>query len=121
MADDLKWVIGIGVTLFLAFGGSLLGAFYRLGGKIESGDRDNSIRMDERTRGISESMKTADDALHERVNRVRDEYVRRTDLDGHIQRLEKNVDDVRNDIKQSRNEMNERLDKIIAGISKPPS
>lgn len=57
-----------------------------------------------------------DDKLHDRVNRVRDEYVRRTDLDSHLQRLDKNVDDLRADIKQSRTEMNQRLDALIAAM-----
>lgn len=117
MGDDLKWLIGISVTFFLTFGGLLLGAFYRIVGKIESGDRDLSTKIDRESAALSGGMKAADDALHERVNRVRDEYVRRTDLDGHIQRLEKNVDDLRKDIKQSRSEMNERLDRIITAMA----
>lgn len=107
MPEDIKWLIGIAATFFLTFGGLLLGAFYRIVSKIDDG-HDN----------LSKNIKDGDDALHERVNRVRDEYVRRADLDGHIQRLDKNVDDLRSDIKQSRAEMNQRLDALIAAMSK---
>lgn len=118
MGDDLKWLIGISVTFFLTFGGILLGAFYRVIGKIDSGDSNLSKKIDNESAALFAGMKEANEALHERVNRVRDEYVRRTDLDGHIQRLEKNVDDLRSDIKQSRHEMNDRLDRIITAMSK---
>lgn len=96
MADDIKWLMGLSVTILLAFGGVLFTAFRNLTGKIERGD----------------------DALHDRISQVKEDYVRRVDLDSHLGRLDKNVDDLRGEIRQSRAEMNQRLDALIAATAK---
>ncbi|GGE78995.1 hypothetical protein H1W37_19530 [Stappia taiwanensis] len=67
-----------------------------------------------RDRQMWRHLQSALDQLHERINRTRDEYVRRSDLDNHIQRLDKSVDDMRGDIRDMRREFVERLDKVIA-------
>ena len=56
--------------------------------------------------------------LHERVNRVRDEYVRRVDLDGHIGRLESNMRELRDELKANHKDMNSRLDALIAAVNR---
>lgn len=58
MDDDLKWLIGLGAS----FGLALIGAF----------------------KSLSKSINDGDDALHERINRTHDDYVRRVDLDRHV-------------------------------------
>lgn len=50
--------------------------------------------------------------LHDRVNRVRDEYVRRDDLDGHLARMGKQFDDIRDDMRRNSENLDKRLDEI---------
>lgn len=62
-----------------------------------------------------------DDKLHERINRTRDEmhdqFVRRTDLDGHLQRIEKGVTELRAEMQQERRETNARLDAVLQAVA----
>ncbi|MBC8718714.1 hypothetical protein [Ochrobactrum sp. Marseille-Q0166] len=82
--DDIKWLIGIAVT----FGLALIAAF----------------------RSLSASMKAGDDALHERINRIRDDYLRRVDLDGHVSQLRDGMKELRDETRDSAKETNKRLD-----------
>lgn len=54
--------------------------------------------------------------LHERVNRVRDEYVRRDDLDGHLRRFEKSMDEVKSQLMRQSEKTEARLSEIAALI-----
>ena len=49
-----------------------------------------------------------------RVNRVKDEYVRRVDLDGHIVRLDRSVNALAAEMRNSTVATNQRLDAILA-------
>jgi hypothetical protein len=72
MGEELKWLIGIGVTIILAGFATLSTAFYRLANEMRSEDR----------------------TLHERVNKVRQDYVRRDDNEKNFAALEKKLDDM---------------------------
>jgi SMC interacting uncharacterized protein involved in chromosome segregation len=69
----------------------------------------------------AKSIKEGDDGLHERINRTRDDlsnhYVKRTDLDGHLQRIEKGVSEMRTEMREERRDTNNRLDAVLAAIS----
>lgn len=106
MGDDLKWFIGIFVAMFSLVGG-IVARDRQVSKAITTGDQANN---DKAERQVAD--------LHERINRVREDYVRRADLDGHIQRLDHSVELLRADVKESRAEMNHRLDNIITAISK---
>lgn len=73
-------------------------------------------------RSTSDKIQKGDDALHERINRVRDEYVRRVDLDGHMARIETNVKELREENREGTRDINRRLDQILTsvGVPKPP-
>lgn len=64
--------------------------------------------------------------LDDRINRVRDEYVRRDDLDGHLQRIDKRLvelrEDGRRDMDQLQGELREikQLVNLIAGAAAAP-
>ena len=47
-----------------------------------------------------------------RLDRVRDEYVRRDDLDGHLQRFEKQFDDIRGEMRRGSEATEKKLDEI---------
>jgi len=71
MSDEIRWLIGIGASL----GALIVGAFYRLGGQ----------------------MRTEIDVVHNRINKVRDEYVRRDDKDKSDARIEQMVKEIRDE------------------------
>ena len=83
MDSDLKWVIGIAVSMVLSFGGVMVGAFRNVSAKIAT--------------------------LHGRVDDVKEKYVRRDDLDGHIQRLDGNVRDLREEMRENHRQLLEVL------------
>jgi len=95
--DQLTWIVGTGLSIIAIIGGIIA--------------RDRQL-----TRMISEG----DDKVHERVNRVRDEYVRRSDLDGHIQRLDANIQTLAKDVREQSQETTRRLDALIAAMAKRP-
>jgi len=95
MTDEiLRWLIGTAVTVSLTIIGALLAAFYRL----------------------SDAIKKGDDALHERVNDVRDQYVRRSDLDGHMARIDGSMRDMRADMKEQHRDTQQRLDSVLTAL-----
>lgn len=95
MSDEaMRWFIGIEITVAVAFASALLAAFYRLSDAIRKGD----------------------DALHTRVNDIRDEYVRRTDLDGHMQRIDGSMRDLRSDMKEQHRDTQRRLDSVLTAL-----
>ncbi|MCI5075636.1 hypothetical protein [Oricola sp.] len=76
MDPDLKWLIGIAVGQFTTLGGLILALFNRLAARQSAGDK----------------------ALHERVDRandrievVKDNYVRRDDFHEHMKRIEDGI------------------------------
>lgn len=71
-----------------------------------------------RDRQLTRLITDGDDKLHDRVNRVRDEYVRRADLNGHIQRLDANIQNLAKDMHDTSQETTRRLDAILTAMSK---
>lgn len=67
-------------------------------------------------RSTGDKIQKGDDALHERINRVRDEYVRRVDLDGHMARMETNVKELREEGREGTREINRRLDQVLTTL-----
>ncbi len=68
-------------------------------------------------RSLAASIKTGDDALHERINRTRDDYVRRVDLDGHINQLRDGMKELKEESRESAKETNKRLDQVLSALS----
>lgn len=66
---------------------------------------------------FSERVKVAVDPIHERINRVRDEFVRREDLDAHLRRFEKQIDEIKQNIKTSEERHSNRYDMIMQSIN----
>lgn len=73
MAEDIKWILATAADVCMPFAIALIATFTSLSASIKDGD----------------------DKLHERVNRVRDEYVKRVDLDDHIRHLRDSMRDMR--------------------------
>lgn len=95
MSEDIKWLIGISVSMVISFIIALIGSF----------------------RSLSASIKEGDDNLHDRINRVRDDYVRRDDLDSHINQLRDSMKELRDETRLSARETNKRLDQVLAALA----
>lgn len=77
MDKDIQWLIGISAGLFTFFGGTLIATFRSLTAAREAGDN----------------------TLHDRINRVRDEYVRRVDHDGQLTRTDDAIKELRDEMR----------------------
>lgn len=91
--EQLQWIVGVAASAVIAVAGIAIGAF-----------RAMSARLDIAMNHIDKMVRAGDDALHERVNQLRqdvsDNYVRRIDLDGHLKRLDDTLKEVRDDQKE---------------------
>jgi hypothetical protein len=96
--DEFKWLIGLAVTVTGIVSGLVATAW----------------------RVLSDRQYTGDNALHERINRVREElgrdFVRKSDLDGHLQRIDKSLVEMREEGREAQRETNRRLDAIISAV-----
>ena len=106
MTDDLRWLIGTAITLATFFGGALIAAFRSLSASQKSAEDR-----------LGAAIKDGDDQLHERVNRVRDEYVRRVDLDDHVRQLRDGMKEMRDETREGLKETNKRLDQVLAVLA----
>lgn len=95
MENDTKWLIGLAVGFFTSHTGVLIMAFRSLSGKISKGNGD----------------------LHDRVDDVKEKYVRRDDLDGHIQRLDASMQDLQQQLRAQSQQSREQNDKVLAAIA----
>lgn len=67
-----------------------------------------------RDRALMRQINDGDAALHERVNRTRDEFVRRDDLDKHLARIDANIAGMYAEQKET----NKRIDAFMAAVSR---
>jgi hypothetical protein len=95
MADDIKWLIAISASMIVSFIIALVSSF----------------------RSLSATIKEGDDQLHERINRVRDEYVKRVDHDAQMNQLRDTVKEIRDELREGTRETNKRLDQVLAALS----
>lgn len=102
MGDDLKWAIGIAVTLTLGWGSILIGAFWKVVSMI---------------RRVEDEMDNSSKELHARINRVREDTVQKSDLDGHLTRLSNDMREMRQEHREATKDTNARLDALLAAIA----
>ncbi|MBX4994863.1 hypothetical protein [Rhizobium binae] len=107
MPDDIRWLIGAMITVSTFVRGLVFAAFNNI-----------KMRMNAVDERLSGKIEAGDDVLHDRLNRIRDEYARRSDLDGHIHRLESSIKDLREEHRETSKETTRRLDAIIASLAK---
>jgi hypothetical protein len=58
------------------------------------------------------NVKASTDPIHERINRIRDEFVRRDDLEGHLERWDKQFEGLRDDLRRVSENSDRKLDEI---------
>lgn len=95
MEPDIKWLIGILVTVVVPFAAALILTF----------------------RSLSAKWTTSAAALHKKIDDVKEKYVRRDDLDGHIQRLDQTVNDLRREQKELRDEQRGQHQQVLEAIA----
>nr|WP_321482346.1 hypothetical protein [uncultured Cohaesibacter sp.] len=95
MSDEVQWLVGVVLAIVAMVGGFIV-----------------------RDRQTAKQIKDGDDRLHDRINRVRDDYVRRDDLQSHMTRLDDNIKEMRQEMKEETSKTNDRLDRLFAEISK---
>jgi uncharacterized protein YlxW (UPF0749 family) len=95
MNEDWQWVVGSIFAVVTMVGGFIM-----------------------RDRQVAKQIKDGDDRLHDRINRVRDDYVRRDDLHTQITRLDDSIKEMRKEMKEETSKTNDRLDRLLAEISK---
>ncbi|WIY25109.1 hypothetical protein [Parasedimentitalea psychrophila] len=90
MEADIKWLIGIAVGFFSTFGGVLILAFRNLSSKISTGNKD----------------------IYTRIDDIKMRYVRRDDMDGHIQRLEAGIKELKGETRDQHKQVLQAISTI---------
>jgi hypothetical protein len=101
MEADIKWLIGIAVGFFSTFGGVLIMAFRNLSSKISDGNRDIYARIEDDGKDVNR-----------RIDDIKMRYVRRDDMDGHIQRLETGIKDLRGETRDQHQQVLQAISTI---------
>jgi len=109
MEVNIMWVVTTAIGLVTLIGGVVARDRYIL--NVISKNHEGSIKA------IQESA----DTINARVDHVKDEYVRRVDLDGHISRLDGSLQHLTDEMRSSSNNTNQRLDMILAHFVNPKS
>lgn len=86
-------------------------------GGIIARDRYIASMMVNGDKAVRDAMDKRIDVVHERVNKTRDEFVRREDLDGHLVRIEKTITSMHEEQKET----NRRIDNFLAAIAQNTS
>ena len=94
MGEETKWLIGLLTGGVLTIGGVMIAAFNRLADRITRGD----------------------EVLHSRINDVREEYVRRSDLDGHLTRVDVQFRELKTEIREQHRDTQQRLDRVLSAV-----
>lgn len=92
---SIEWTIGIFVTTFFSI-------FTLMGGLIV------------RDRQITKTIHDGDSETHERIDKIREDYVRNDELSKHMQNVSDNVQNLILELRVT----NERIDKVLTGNKK---
>lgn len=93
------WAAGVLIPLVALIGG-IIGRDRQVWRAISEGDN-----------GVKEAMSESQDRLHARIDKVREEYVRRDDLEKHQESIEHKLDKIHDDMR----EINRRFDAFFHG------
>lgn len=100
--ENIAMLIGWGLTTLMIVGG-VIARDRALQNQITAGDKS---ALDESKREIA--------TLHERINKTRDDFVRRDDLDQHMKRIEGNLEKMYTE----QRETNQRIDGFMTAMVK---
>lgn len=101
MSDEIIWVVSVGFAMAALIGGIVARDRYILG--LISKNHEGSIKA------IQDSAEKTND----KMTKIKDEYVRRVDLDGHLMRLDGSIQALSGELRSSATLTNTRLDAIL--------
>lgn len=101
MSEDVTWIISTGLAFVTVVGG------------VIARDRYILSLISKNYAGSTKVVQESNSQIHERINRVKDEYVRRVDLDTHITRLDASIQNMTQEMRNSAIATNQRLDTIL--------
>lgn len=105
MIDIFQAILGL-TALGLTFGGLLVGAFRSLSTRMSSGNK-----------ALYDKMDSKHSHLDNRIDRIKEDYVRRVDLDGHLQRVEKGIEELRNEQKSQNAQVLTLLSSLVSATT----
>ena len=94
MGEEIRWLIGAAFSFCVLVGGVVT-----------------------RDRQMAKQIRDVEDRLHDRVNKVKDDYVKKADMEAGMARISDDVSKLRDEIRDDRQETNRRLDTIIQNIT----
>jgi len=106
MTDEAIWIISTGLGLVTLIGGIIARDRYTLG--LIAKSHEGSIK----------AIQDSSEKTNEQMAKIKDEYVRRIDLDGHIMRLDGSIKALSSEMRSSATQTNQRLDAILAHFAK---
>lgn len=98
MDGDLRWIVGIAVSIVLAVMSLAVGGFWKIMAMI---------------RAIEHEAETEHKTLHGRINRLGERAVQKPDLDQHLARIETMIREARQEHIDTTRAITDRLDKLI--------
>ena len=101
MDEDLKWIIGITVSVGMVLLTTAVGGFWKVVAMIRQVERE-----------AEDESKT----LHSRINRLNERVVQKDDLAALQTRMETMNSEVRKELRDTTTQVTERLDRLIGQI-----
>lgn len=109
----MRWAIGIGASMTIGWAGLLVGAFRSVLTRISKAEADSR----EHVNSVEGKMSLAVGELHQRVTRVREDTVHKSDLNDMSARVSSELREMRDANAKAHATTNERLDKLLAAIA----
>lgn len=105
-------VIVVIVAVLGCIGGVIARDRY-IGSTIANGDKAVREECERKINSVKADCDKDTSVLHERINKTRDEFVRRDDLDGHLARIEKSISGMHEEQKGT----NKRIDEFMTAMA----
>lgn len=92
---ELQWIVGLSVTVVIAIATIAIGAFRAMAARLDRVAEKLGSEIKDGDKELARAIKDGDDQLHNRLNRVREDYVPRRELDDHMNRIDKTLDEIK--------------------------
>lgn len=89
--------------IILTFSGLLIAAFRHLRGAVETHRKDTSVKISE---------------MHKKIDDVKEKFVRKDDMQGHIDRWERGIESLRHDMGEMRGSMDDNTRQILNALTR---
>lgn len=106
MDAEWRWLIGIAVTCTLGVASLVIGGFWKVVAMV---------------RDLEQASEANDQMLHGRINSLREETVKKVELQHHLDRLYAQMSQMGDEQREANKHMTERLDRLIEVATRTPS